>query len=450
MSYPSSVSSDEVSVIDEVTQALSNVLDQSKYACGGAIDCRKPDAMQSFPVLDNPGHPGPTQDPNQALADPIVIRWDAASSVRKIAFPLSIFDPSHGTMYSLEKLVQATEPASFGFEGQDVLDETYRKASKLDTTAFSTNFCPYEVGIIDEVGQTLFPRLRGTFQGIRAELYKLNIYQAPSGFFKPHIDTPRSELQFGSLVVCLPCKHEGGQLVVRHRGHTSTFDWSGTVNRIQWAAFFSDCEHEVLQVTSGHRITLTYNLFVRRGLGELAGFTRTLSAPKLPLHKEVRAALLHPEFLKEAGVSALPAVLKGIDMMAFEVFRSLGIEVLVRPVMEPLSEEDMEDMIEDGLLDKSCRTHNHVGHQLSEPATVNIQVPDEGTIVDAYNEYPSDLMKVTWLNEPNDDAKGVQFEYSYYGNMHETAYAYSSCALLFKIPAYVERVEIAKRSGYFL
>lgn len=34
--------------------------------------------------------------------------------------------------------------------------------------------------------------------------------------FKPHVDTPRSELQFGSLVVCLPTAHKGGQLVVQH------------------------------------------------------------------------------------------------------------------------------------------------------------------------------------------------------------------------------------------
>lgn len=31
-------------------------------------------------------------------------------------------------------------------------------------------------------------------------------------------DTPRSEDQFGSLVVCLPVPHEGGSLVVRHGG----------------------------------------------------------------------------------------------------------------------------------------------------------------------------------------------------------------------------------------
>lgn len=33
----------------------------------------------------------------------------------------------------------------------------------------------------------------------------IQVYGAPSGFFKAHVDTPRSDLQFGSLVVSLPC-----------------------------------------------------------------------------------------------------------------------------------------------------------------------------------------------------------------------------------------------------
>ena len=29
-------------------------------------------------------------------------------------------------------------------------------------------------------------------------------------------------------------------------------------NLIKWAAFYSDVEHEILPVTEGHRVTLTY------------------------------------------------------------------------------------------------------------------------------------------------------------------------------------------------
>jgi hypothetical protein len=31
---------------------------------------------------------------------------------------------------------------------------------------------------------------------------------------------------------------------------------------IRWIAFYSDCKHEVLPVTAGHRVTLTYELWV--------------------------------------------------------------------------------------------------------------------------------------------------------------------------------------------
>ena len=42
------------------------------------------------------------------------------------------------------------------------------------------------------------------------------------------------------------------------------FDWGAlsTSNpmEVQWAAFYSDCPHEIFPVTSGNRITMTYNL----------------------------------------------------------------------------------------------------------------------------------------------------------------------------------------------
>lgn len=89
-----------------------------------------------------------------------------------------------------------------------------------------------------------------THRSVHAELYKLNVYAGPTGMFKSHVDTPRSEAQFGSLVVCLPTPHEGGQLHVRHKGQEMVFDWStsndnnadaNVANAIQWAAFCKSC-----------------------------------------------------------------------------------------------------------------------------------------------------------------------------------------------------------------
>jgi predicted 2-oxoglutarate/Fe(II)-dependent dioxygenase YbiX len=76
------------------------------------------------------------------------------------------------------------------------------------------------------------------------------------GHFKSHVDMPHSKDMFGSLMVCLPSEFTGGTLVTRHQGREVTFDWSASA-ATHWAAFFSDVEHEVLPVTSGHQITLT-------------------------------------------------------------------------------------------------------------------------------------------------------------------------------------------------
>jgi len=91
--------------------------------------------------------------------------------------------------------------------------------------------------------------------------------------------------------------------VVRQENHSMTFDWAGPAKDIQWAAFYSDCEHEVLEVTSGYRITLTYNLYVRRGLGELTGHTNAMDVQQLPLYQKVNAALNDPSFMPEGRLS---------------------------------------------------------------------------------------------------------------------------------------------------
>ena len=134
------------------------------------------------------------------------------------------------------------------------------------------------------------------------ELYKLNIYSGPSGKFRAHVDTPRNETQIGSLVVCLPSDFERGTLSVSHQDNTVEFDWSAsspTDQRpcVQWAAFYSDCSHEVQQVTAGHRVTLTYNLYASRGSGLLAGKQNSMDATRLPVYRPLVNLLKSATFM---------------------------------------------------------------------------------------------------------------------------------------------------------
>lgn len=114
-------------------------------------------------------------------------------------------------------------------------------------------------------------------------------------------------------MVSLPSYHQGGQLVVGNAGQSLVFDWSRTDKtrpaEIKWAAFYSDRQHEVHEVTSGHRITLTYNLFLTRGNGHLAGASSALDCTQLPLYKHLEEALENPRFFHRGIFLSLTRVL---------------------------------------------------------------------------------------------------------------------------------------------
>ena len=58
-----------------------------------------------------------------------------------------------------------------------MLDESYRKAGKLDADRFAVKFDPVCCGLLRTIAGDL---LEGhTHREIRAELYKLNVYGAP-------------------------------------------------------------------------------------------------------------------------------------------------------------------------------------------------------------------------------------------------------------------------------
>ncbi|KAI5829483.1 hypothetical protein K523DRAFT_363446 [Schizophyllum commune Tattone D] len=124
---------------------------------------------------------------------------------------LDLANPTEGQLYEFEA---ACDRATFGRNQEDVLDETYRKAGKMDTANFSTNFSPPPnfLGLVrDELLQRHDTRLV-------YELYKLNVY-GKDAFFKPHKDTPRGPSSYGTLIVVFPAPHTGGELIFSDPKH---------------------------------------------------------------------------------------------------------------------------------------------------------------------------------------------------------------------------------------
>ena len=77
-------------------------------------------------------------------------------------------------MEALQALEQACEAATFGRDDEAVLDETYRKAGKMDPENFKTGLDVDTCGLVDTVQTSLQPEK--TLRDSIAELYKLNVY----------------------------------------------------------------------------------------------------------------------------------------------------------------------------------------------------------------------------------------------------------------------------------
>jgi hypothetical protein len=159
---------------------------------------------------------------------------------------------------------------------------------------------------------------------------------------------------FGSLVLIFPTVHEGGALL-RQGGKEWTFNsadavWPSLVDpspQVAFIAFFSDVEHEVTTISSGYRVTLTYNLY-----------RKSSAAPPNSAYKEVDTQLKESlarlledrSFLPEGGtlgfgldhkypinpkktkLGDITNCLKGMDESIKRVCESLGLKVTLRPV----------------------------------------------------------------------------------------------------------------------
>ena len=260
----------------------------------------------------------------------------------------------------LKDLIEAGSPATFGRGEENVYDKNYRDAVSLEPSMFMTNFQPAS-SILQKIHSLLLPN--ESVYTIRTEPHKLNIYTT-EGHFKAHVDTPQNASMFVSLVICLPSFFRGGQLVTQHGGKKISFDWSATSDyppcKLKWAAFYSDVEHEILPVTEGHRVTMTFNLYSVElepfsGYGvELAPATSNdpiVDYSSLPFYQELQSAIRNPAFMREGGilgfscyhcydavkerlnhVENLSVLLKGSDNVVYSVAKLLSLNVSVKPV----------------------------------------------------------------------------------------------------------------------
>lgn len=178
----------------------------------------------------------------------------------EIAFPFSKEQAS--------AFIELAEAAPYGKGMKTKYDETVRKCWQLDAKHFAFK-SPVWKRHLDATLEKIREDL-GITGAISAQPYKLLLY-GPGGHFKAHRDTEKLDAMFGTLIIALPSQHDGGQLHIRHGGMETTVNFSAEAHRhdFQHAAFFADCEHEVVPVTSGYRFCVVYNLVLEEGDPEL-------------------------------------------------------------------------------------------------------------------------------------------------------------------------------------
>ncbi|OHW97651.1 2OG-Fe oxygenase family protein, partial [Colletotrichum incanum] len=153
-----------------------------------------------------------------------------------------------------EMIVKAVQ-APFGKGSDTIVDTTVRNTWELDPKHFELR-SPRWVADLQKICAMVASDMN-IKSPINAELYKLLVYEK-GAMFKAHTDTEKCPGMFGTLVVCLPSAHKGGDVVVKHAGQTKTFKTSEAAQ--SFACWYSDVHHEVLPVTDGYRVVLTYNL----------------------------------------------------------------------------------------------------------------------------------------------------------------------------------------------
>lgn len=155
---------------------------------------------------------------------------------------------------------------------------------------------------------------------------------------------------FGTLIICLPSAHQGGDLVLHHAGETKVFPTSAAPVRPSqcrptMACWYSDVHHEVRPVTSGYRWVLTYNLAIppnldlpsAASLGPVCEIRRQLIQWLHPRDARKRPAKMYYRLSHDYTEDSIDRIglraLKGVDRARVDALKEaaagLGAQILV-------------------------------------------------------------------------------------------------------------------------
>ncbi|MEQ6122454.1 2OG-Fe(II) oxygenase [Reichenbachiella sp. MALMAid0571] len=183
---------------------------------------------------------------------PFVFPGLEVESVGELSYPINELQA--------KALINTAHKAPFGKGSSTIVDDKVRSAWEIDAAILKFNGDKW-VKFLHKALSAIKPDLGIEEDEITAHLYKMLIYEK-GDFFLPHKDSEKEKGMFGTLVIGLPSRHSGGDLLVRFDGKEKVikFDDCCDDGVMPYAAFYADCDHEIRPLTSGYRVVLVYNL----------------------------------------------------------------------------------------------------------------------------------------------------------------------------------------------
>ena len=156
-------------------------------------------------------------------------------------------------------LMSVAERAPYGRGPDTVVDTSVRDCWQIDATKVRLGGSAWP-GTFAQILEAAAHGLGCPEDRLEAQLYKLLVYDE-GGFFSGHRDTEKAPGMVATLCISLPTAGSGGDLIVRHGDRETTIDLRAEEpSELAFAAFYADCTHETRRVTSGHRLSVVYNL----------------------------------------------------------------------------------------------------------------------------------------------------------------------------------------------
>ncbi|KAK2024302.1 2OG-Fe(II) oxygenase [Colletotrichum zoysiae] len=179
------------------------------------------------------------------------------------AFPLPL-TPEHA-----ESIKGACRQAPFGKGEETLVDTSVRNTWELGHDQFELLNSEWPA-FLEKVGAE---SARGLgLKNIALKPHKLLLYEKGS-FFKRHRDTEKERGMVGTLVVCLPSEHMGGDVHVSLGSEKLRYSTAPTSRSDLTAlAWYSDVSHEIRKLEAGYRLALTYNIVQDDSERQSAGF----------------------------------------------------------------------------------------------------------------------------------------------------------------------------------